>query len=191
MIILITGKSGSGKTFIANKLASFFNAEVISFDKISHDALKLPDVINEIKTQFGEEIIENNVINRKKLGKIVFNDENKLQFLNSLIQTKMESQIDKILKNNSKIYILEYLLLPKMKYFNMSNCKVLIKANDHLRKSRIIERDNISEEYFYKRENNSIEFDENLFDIIVQNDNNLDFEKLASNIKEVLCSEKL
>lgn len=191
MIILITGKSGSGKTFIANKLASFFNAEVISFDKISHDSLKRPDVINEIKTQFGEEIIENNAINRKKLGKIVFNDENKLQFLNNLIQIKMESQIDKILENNAKNYILEYLLLPKMKYFNMSDCKILIKANDHLRKSRIIKRDNISEEYFYERENNSIEFDEKLFDIIVQNDNNLDFEKLASNIKEVLCSEKL
>ena len=103
----------------------------------------------------------------------------------------MESQIDKILENKAKNYILEYLLLPKMKYFKMADCRILIKSDDHLRKSRIIKRDNISEEYFYERENNSIEFDEELFDIIVHNDNNLDLEKLANKIKEILCLEKL
>ena len=190
MLILITGKSGSGKTFIANKLAAFLDAEIISIDKISHEAIEEKEVINQIKTQFGDKFIENNRINRKKLGNFVFKDNNKLEILNSITQPIIEAKIDKILINKSKIYILEYLLLPKMKYFDTADCKILIKANPHFRKTRIIKRDNISEEYFNLREQNSIEFNEELFDIILTNDNNLDIEKLAIEIKEFLCLEK-
>ena len=131
MIILITGKSGSGKTFIANKLADFFDAKVLSLDEISHNVLNDCDVKDKIKSYFGDAVFYNNsTLNRKKLGEIVFNDKQKLEYLNNLTQTKMENIIDDIINNNEdKNFILEYALLPKMKYFNLKNCKILIKSN--------------------------------------------------------------
>lgn len=186
MVILITGKSGSGKTFIAENLAIFFDAEVISFDKISKQIMKNPDIISLIKTHFGNEIAENNTINSKKLGKIVFSDEEKLNLLNNIVQSKMEELIDKILKQN-KNFIIEYALLPKMKYFNSCDYKILVKATNQIRKTRILNRDNISEEYFNLRENNSLEYDEKKYDLVLENNGNLNFKQLANNIKEKIC----
>ena len=48
MIIAISGKSGTGKSFISEQLATFFNAEVISFDKISHQTLEDDNIKNQI-----------------------------------------------------------------------------------------------------------------------------------------------
>ena len=60
MIISITGKSGSGKTYIAQKLAKYFDAKILSFDDISHQALEDDDIKDKIKTQFGDFLFENN-----------------------------------------------------------------------------------------------------------------------------------
>lgn len=185
MIISITGLSGSGKTYLAENLSNYFDAEVISFDKISHSLMSNQDILNNLKAHFGDKIFENNFINRKKLGNIVFNNENELTFLNNLFQTKMEEIIDKQLIQN-KNFILEYALLPKMKYFNQSNCKILIKASTNLRKIRIINRDNINEAYFLAREKNSLTYNESDYDIIIENDKNLDFENIANKIKEFI-----
>lgn len=189
MLVLITGKSGSGKTFLANQLAPLLDAEIISIDKLSHEALKDIEIIEQIKTQFGSDFIENNAINRKKLGKLVFSDNNKLEILNNIVQPKIEAQIDKITQNKGKIYILDYLLLPKMKYFNLADCSILVQAASDIRKTRILKRDNISEEYFLAREENSIEFNAELFDIIIENNHNLNSLEISKKIKEVLCLE--
>jgi len=74
-----------------------------------------------------------------------------------------------------------------MKYFKMSDCKILIKADTHIRKTRILTRDNISEAYFNSRENNSIEYNESQYDIIIENNHNLDIDKIIKQIKEILC----
>lgn len=191
IIISITGKSGSGKTYVARMLAARLCAELVSFDEISHDALENHDIIANIQTFFGKSVFDNSKINRKKLGQVVFADKKKLEYLNNICQIKMEDIIDnKIKANKNSTFIFEYSLLPKMKYFEMSQCKILIKADSQIRKSRILSRDNISEEYFDARENNSIDYNESLFDIIIENNKKLDFEKIIKQIKEILCLEK-
>lgn len=190
-IIIVTGKSGSGKTYVARMLAARLCAELITFDEISHKSLENSDIISKVRSFFGNSVFDANKINRKKLGKIVFSDNDKLNYLNNICQVKMEELIDAKL-NNSKntTFIFEYSLLPKMKYFEMSKCKILINADSHIRKSRILSRDKISEEYFDVRENNSLEYDESKFDLIIENNTRLDFEKIIQKIKEILCSEK-
>ena len=69
----------------------------------------------------------------------------------------MQEMLDEILKNENKsTIILEWALLPISKYWDKCDIKILMKANDIERKSRVMKRDNITEEYFFKRDKNSI-----------------------------------
>ena len=85
MIICIVGKSGSGKSTITNMLYSIDNSFVIiDGDKVSHDVLKINDVKNKIKIEFGNVFDNNFNIDRQKLRSIVFNEPEKLKFINEL-----------------------------------------------------------------------------------------------------------
>ena len=47
--------------------------------------------------KFGENILENDKINREKLGKIVFESQEKLNFLNQLLHPKIRKNMQKII----------------------------------------------------------------------------------------------
>lgn len=180
--ILITGKSGSGKTFIAEKIANNLNIPHLHLDQISHQSLETEILKKFARESFGEDVFDNGKINRKKLGNLVFDNKEKLNQLNNLAEIEMEKIIDNFLNQNKPV-VMDYLLLPKMKYFNDDAIKILVKSNDKIRKQRVIERDNISEEYFDKRDKNSIVYNEKDFDIIVENNNNLNIENIIKKIK--------
>lgn len=183
-IICITGKSGSGKTYLASMLASKLICYVIDIDRIAHDILTNSNVRQEVLKVFGKEVFDGKFVNRKKLGAIVFNDEKKLRFLESLTQTHMENVIDtKLARIDTKYVILEYSLLPKMKYFKKSNFNILVEANDSVRQSRIITRDHISKEYFDSRDANSLDYSGYKFDLVVNNTKNFDIDQIISKIK--------
>ena len=183
-IITISGKSGSGKSYVAKIIANSFDANIIFVDEISHKTLELEKIKQQIKEKFGDVVFDGNKINRKKLSDIVFNDEKKLEWLNKLCWPEMDMMIDKKLLKN-KLNILDYSLLPKMKYFNES-FKILVKAKKTVRKNRIILRDKIDIESFNLRENNSLIYNEKNFDIVILNNDSIDKSKLLSKIKTFL-----
>ena len=83
----------------------------------------------------------------------------------------MEQEIDKIIENNKdKIIILDYLLLPRTKYFTNCDLRILVDIPYQIRKERVMKRDNISEERFNLRESSSIDYDKTSFDIVLTNE---------------------
>ena len=76
MILGIVGKAGSGKSYVSNLLEkNFKNSIIIDVDRVGHYVLTLFHVKEKIKNTFGKIVFdENNEIDRKELGKIVFND---------------------------------------------------------------------------------------------------------------------
>lgn len=180
--IVITGKSGSGKTYVAEKLATVLDCEILSLDKISHKTLETETLKTFVYNSFGKDVFdENGNIIRKKIGEIAFKNPILLQDLNKVAEIEMEKIIDNHLSNTpADTIILEYALLPKMKYFSNATLKILVVANDNIRQSRIIERDNISKDYFEIRDKNSLEYDESDYDFVVSNN------ETASNITEVI-----
>ena len=83
----------------------------------------------------------------------------------------MEREIDVFLENNKdKRIILDYLLLPLTKYFEMSDIKILLDTPLEERLKRTIKRDNITKEEFLLREKASIQYDESKFDYVLKND---------------------
>lgn len=66
-IIGITGKSGSGKTTFASSLSKKIKCKHIDIDKIGHQALLQPDIVDKLCNTFGNEILdEKGKIDRKK-----------------------------------------------------------------------------------------------------------------------------
>lgn len=185
ILITITGKSGVGKSVFSKLLAERLDASLLNLDKISHLSLEDENIKTKLKNAFGDQIFDKNTINRKNLGKIVFNEQSKLDFLNKLSQDFMEEYIDKFIKTTNKKYIiLEYALLTKMKYFYQSDYKILLKADKSIRFSRLKERDSVSEEYLNLREKNLPDFDEKDFDECIDNSSfhNDDLKNLSEKI---------
>ena len=88
--------------------------------------------------------------------------------------------IDKIIQNNkNKIIILDWLLLPKSKYFNNCCIKILLDIPYEIRKQRAIARDNITEEAFDLREKASYKYNNDLFDIIISNNSKEEYERIV------------
>ncbi|MBQ8425918.1 MAG: dephospho-CoA kinase [Clostridia bacterium] len=169
-LIIVTGKSGVGKSKFSYMLAENLDAMLLNLDKISHLSLEDEYIKTQLKNAFGEEIFDENKINRKKLGKIVFNEPEKLNYLNNLSQKFMEDYIDNTIIETRKNYIiLEYALLTKMKYFNDSDYKILIVADKNIRFSRLKERDNVSDEYLELREKNLPDFTPSDFNECIDN----------------------
>ena len=193
MIICICGKSCSGKSTLSMKIASIFdNSVYVDIDKIGHSVLNIKKDKNELINNFGNEIIANNIVNRKKLGSIVFNSKTEMEKLTDITWKYMEKEIDKIIEENQdKMIILDYLLLPKTKYFKMSNLRILLDIPYHIRKERALMRDKITSEEFDLREKNSMEYNINDFNYVLKNtdilNNNIDI-KIKNYIKSMMSS---
>lgn len=166
MIIGITGKSGAGKSFLAEILAEKLNLKHIDVDKISHQVLLHPETQKFLKQEFGEDIFDNNTLNRKKLGALAFKNKAKLKQLNNFCQIQIEKELDKIIKAEKNLIVLDYALLPWLKQFKLCDVKILLKTDFDTRFNRVAARENITEKYFLSRDNSLEDYDETQFDFI-------------------------
>ncbi len=170
MIIGICGKSGSGKSTLSNQIIKLTNNKAIhlDIDKVGHEVLLLPEVKKELINSFGDLIITENIIDRKKLGEIVFNSRNEMKKLSHITWKYMQMKIDKFLNDNKdKIIILDWILLSTTKYFNICDLKIFLDVPYEIRKKRAMKRDNISDSDFELREKASIDFNKKDFNYVL------------------------
>lgn len=170
-LIGITGKTGTGKSTIATILAQKLNGIYVDIDKIGHKATSDPIITQKLCNIFGDGLLnKDGNIDRKKLGTIVFSDTNKMQILTDITWEYMEQELDKILLQKQQYFIFDWALLPKVKFWDMCDIKILVTSDDTVRKKRILERDHISEEYLQKRESAVLDYSTLSFDYIFNND---------------------
>ncbi len=185
-IIGITGKSGSGKSTLTTLLSEKWKCNSVNIDKIGHKATSNEKITKKLCEVFGDEILDNEKnIDRKKLGNIVFSSKEKMDILTDITWGYMQEMLDEILKKETgEIIILEWALLPISQYWEKCNTKILMKAEDRERKNKVMERDQISEEYFLKRDAGSIDYTAFEFDYIFENDYDLEtMKKMVNTIK--------
>ncbi len=101
-IIAITGNIGTGKTFVSNIIAKKYGFELVNADLIGHQILKEDFIKKKISSVFGKAVFIEKEIDRKKLGKIVFSDKDKLTILNQITHPEIIKQSIDIIKKTSQ-----------------------------------------------------------------------------------------
>ena len=119
--IAITGGIGSGKSQAANFIKDL-GFPVFSCDEIYKEVIATPKYIEEIQKFFPQCVIDNQ-IDRKILGKIIFNDEASRKIVNQIAHPLILNQLFKNLEREpSKLVFAEVPLLFESgheKYFDI------------------------------------------------------------------------
>jgi dephospho-CoA kinase len=111
-VIGLTGGIGSGKSTVSRFLAEL-GAAVIDADKIGHEVYRPDtDTWRKLVTTFGRGIVAaDKTIDRKKLGAIVFSNEEELKRLNAIIHPQIteiiKQQIDDYRRKDAKVIVLD------------------------------------------------------------------------------------
>ena len=142
--IAIVGNIASGKStvenFLREKEFSVFDTDILSHEILENSAEKVKKLFENF------DILENGEISRKKLGNLVFFDENLRKKLENVIYPKLKEKISEIFTENSdkKFVFISIPLLFEVGWFDLFDKILFIKADDKIRLERLMKRNNLS-----------------------------------------------
>lgn len=150
MIIGITGPSGSGKTTFL-ELIREFGGMVLDCDAIYHDLLRTDkNLLCAIDSRFPG-CVAQGILDRKKLGAIVFADPAALEDLNTITQTAVKEKVLEQLACSPSLAAIDAIGLFESGLDKLCHVTVAVTAPDDVRIARLMVRDGISREYAQKR----------------------------------------
>lgn len=144
-VIGITGGIGTGKTYVC-KIIAKMGFPVLNSDQIAHRVLRQNwQAIKAIKRHFGSQVITSDgVVNRQKLGLIVFQNPPELKILNQILAPYLRIAILDQINNAPKPVFIEIPLLYEQNYQNILDQVIVVYADNLTAAKRIQVRDQIS-----------------------------------------------
>lgn len=112
-VIVITGSIGTGKSAAINIIKKL-GFQVLDSDKIVHEGYNKGSALYyQVVEHFGKEILnEDETINRQKLGKIVFSDEERLKELNKIVHVYVINKLmNGVEESNEEVIFLDIPLI--------------------------------------------------------------------------------
>ena len=157
-IIGITGNSGSGKSTISKLISKNYEAKIIDADKIAKEMTKNNgEYLQAIRQAFGNDVIKNNELDRKKLADIVFLNRAEKEKLDGLTFEYVVEEIKKELEANQNLdyqyIILDVPLLFESKLDKLCDYTIGVIAPKTEKIKRICKRDKLSKEKALQRLN--------------------------------------
>lgn len=184
-IIGITGGSGAGKTTITEYFKEY-DAEVIDADIIAKEIVSagMP-ALEEIKKEW-KDVVSDDVLDRRALAKIVFNDPTELHKLNSITHKYIIEEIkERIIKSTASVFIIDAIALFESGLSDLCDVTVGVIAEKSKRIERIMARDNLTrsqaEERINAQKSDSF-YIENADFVIYNNENESDLKTSVGRI---------
>ena len=174
MIIGITGGSGCGKTTALDVIREL-GGLVLDCDAIYHRLLQEDaSLLAAIEGRFPG-VVENGALQRKKLGNIVFSDENALSDLNKITHSAVKAEVQRLLSTHQGLAAIDAIGLFEGGLAPLCDVTVAITAPDEARVARLMAREGISEEYARKRiaAQRSNESFSSMCDVVLENNGDI------------------
>lgn len=186
LILGLTGNIGCGKSSLSNILKDN-NMKIIDADIISRQIFEDRDVLQSVFDHFGDSIKnDDNTLNRKALGSIVFNDDKKLIELNGLthpqIYMKIVNQIQKYKSMGEEIVVIDAALLIEGGYLDIIDKLIVVICNKKEQIRRVQNRDKCTIEEAKSRIDSQMKQEEKIkfADYVIDNSGDINKLKLEA-----------
>ncbi len=174
-IIGLTGSIATGKSSVS-KYIKEKGFKVIDADLKARDAVKEREVIESLKEKFGEDIYNGKELDRDKLGKIIFSDENKRNILNSIMFPVIYKMINKEIEESEGTIFVDIPLLFENEEINKKYKLFfdeiwLVYSDFKTQVERLMKRDGIDRNYAIEKISSQISVEEKKkkSDVIIEN----------------------
>ena len=176
--VAITGNIASGKSQVEKIVEKYFC--VYDTYKIAHN------ILNEIKDFYGYDVFTEGIVDRKKLGSLVFKNPELKEKLEKIVHPKVKDKIVEIFEKhkNDKAVFISVPLLFEAGFEILFDKIILVKADENIRLKRLMERYNFSEAEAISRIKSQISQEEKTSDYVIEN--NSSFEELEKQTLSVL-----
>lgn len=181
-IVGITGGTGAGKTTALDVLREM-GGLIIDCDAVYHDlTANSTEMLSEINARFPGVVVDG-VLQRKSLGKIVFDSFEALEDLNAITHKYVKMEVRRLIDDwaakGGKLAAIDAIALNESGLGKMCDFTVAIIAPAEIRAKRIMAREGIDYDYAMKRikaQKNDIYFiEENTYSLINDYDTKAEF----------------
>lgn len=191
MILGITGGIASGKSTVSNYLRSK-KIPIVDADAISHKIMVKGSIASKkIEEEFGEVFFVDGRLDRQKLGRFCFENEERTQKLNAIVHPlifeEMEKQLEK--HKDAPITVLDAPLLIESGLHKRCDKVMIVTCSRGKRVERAIKRSNLPKLEIQKRMSRQMPDSERkqYADYVISNNGTLEktFEQVDKVLKEL------
>lgn len=163
-VLGVTGGIASGKSTVVN----FFKKEgfpVVDGDIVARKVVEPgSEGLNALEEMFGSEILQKDgSLDRKKLGALIFQNEQKRQVLNKTLDPFIRGEIEKQTaeaKNKSDLVIVDIPLLFEGHYEAMMSAVAVVYVTPEIQLKRLMNRNDLSEKAALARINSQLSLEQ-------------------------------
>ncbi|AFY49261.1 dephospho-CoA kinase [Nostoc sp. PCC 7524] len=178
-IIGLTGGIATGKTTVANYLASAYHLPILDADIYARDAVSIGSpILDAIAHRYGEQILlADGNLNRQQLGNIIFEHLEERRWLENIIHPYVRDRFLKAIAESSAPTIV--LVIPLLFEAQMTNLVTeiwVVTCSESQQLQRLIERNHLTKEQAAARINSQLSLTEKAShaDIVLDNSSTLE-----------------
>ena len=194
-IVGVTGGIASGKSTVSEMLKKR-GIQIIDADKIARQVSDDAEILKKIRDKFGNEVFtSDDILDRKALGSIVFNNKHMLSRLNDIMLPEIRKRIlDKIkcLRDSGvKTCVLDAALLIEDNYIDIVDIILLVYVPENIQMVRLMQRNGFSESETLSRIRSQMPYKEKIKYANYVIDNSYNIEHTFEQVNKIISDIKL
>jgi dephospho-CoA kinase len=146
-IIGLTGGIATGKTTVANYLASAYNLPILDADIYAREAVSVGSpILLEIAQRYGKQILlADGNLNRQKLGEIIFNNQEERNWVEGLIHPYVGDRfLEEIAVSSAQTLVLVVPLLFEAGMTHLVTEIWVVSCSEQQQLERLMQRNNLT-----------------------------------------------
>ncbi len=190
-LIGLTGGVATGKTTVADYLATAYDLPILDADIYARNAVSSGShVLAQIAQRYNKEILlPDGNLNRAKLGEIIFNQPEERNWVENVIHPYIRNYFyQEITKSSAPILVLVIPLLFEADLENLVSEIWVVSCSAEQQQERLIQRNNLSTEQAVARINSQLPISEKVARADVILDNSSSLESLLQQVDLVMKS---